>query len=57
MDQPADVTAISGEHIILECDTVEIETLNLELEEEVPPTDPYDTSQVKVLRPGLRCLT
>lgn len=52
------VTAITGEHVILEGDTVQtLELEVLELEEEEKPTNPYDTSRVKVLRPGLRCLT
>jgi len=48
------VTAISGEHVILEGDTIEIERLELELAPELElvddsPTDPYNTSTMKIL--------
>ena len=50
MDQSADVVAITGEHIILEGDTIEVEGLEqLELVEDDSSTDPYNTSTVKVL--------
>lgn len=52
------VTAITGEHIILEGDTIELRSLgqDLKLSEElslVPnekPTDPYNTSTMRILR-------
>jgi hypothetical protein len=53
------VTAITGEHVVLEGDTIEIEGLHeLEIADELElvddkPTDPYNTSTVKVLRPGM----
>ena len=53
------VTAITGEHVILEGDTVEIEKPDFELMDDLelvqddPPTDPYNTSTVKVLRPSM----
>lgn len=56
MDTTADVVAITGEHIILEGDTIEVEGLpELELEDD-SPTDPYNTSTVKILsRKDFRC--
>ena len=53
MDKSAKVVAITGEHIVLEGDTINIE-LDLSLVEDDPETDPYNTSTVKVLRPGTR---
>ena len=50
------ITAITGEHIILEGDTIELQILGQELEvsEELElvydsPTDPYNTSKMKIL--------
>lgn len=56
MDQPADIIAITGEHIILEGDTVEVEGMpELELQDD-SPTDPYNTSTVRILnRHDFRC--
>ena len=49
-----DVTAITGEHIVLEGDTIEIESIDLELAPDFElvddsPTDPYNTSTMKIL--------
>lgn len=48
------VTAITGQHIVLEGDTIELQNPELELAPELElvddsPTDPYNTSTVKVL--------
>ena len=56
MDKSAEVVAISGEHIVLEGDTIELQNLDdLELVSEElslvddAPSDPYNTSTVKIL--------
>ncbi len=66
MDKPAKIVAITGEHVILEGETIEIVCLEetaevtepmleiLDLVKDEPETDPYNTSTVKVLRPGTR---
>ena len=51
MDKSAEVVVLTGEHIILEGDNLELEEESeLELVDDDVPTDPYNTSSVKVLR-------
>ena len=55
-----DQSAVTGEHVVLEGDTVQTKALEmheptvpmLTLEEDAPETDPSNTSTVKVLRPS-----